>query len=290
MRALLEKRPGIEFNFSQPIKDRVEESISGIRGQVVVKIYGEDLGLLHEKLAEVKAFLRATRGARDVDIYRAGNALHLVADIDREAASRYGLPVSDIEDTIETAFGGHIATELWEGERKVGVRVRLPTPVGGDTYTLGRLEIPVGEARLPLSALAQIRVEHGRTQINREQGQRFLALKCNIEGRDMGSFVAEAQARVAKGRAPARGLPPDLGRRVREPAARHEAPTGHRAAVGAADLLPAVHDLPERAAGVRRAAGHPLRRGGRHLRALPHRTPSCRCRRRSASSRCSACR
>jgi cobalt-zinc-cadmium resistance protein CzcA len=198
MRELLERRPGVEFNFSQPIKDRVEESISGIRGQVVVKIYGEDLGLLQQKLLDVKALLRATRGARDVDIYRAGNALHLVAEIDREAASRYGLPVSDIEDTIETAFGGHLATQIWEGERKVGVRVRLPTPVGGDVHTLGRLEIPAGEARLPLAALARIGVERGRTQINREQGQRFLALKCNIEGRDMGSFVAEVQARVAK--------------------------------------------------------------------------------------------
>jgi heavy metal efflux system protein len=199
MRELLERRPGIEFNFSQPIKDRVEESISGIRGQVVVKIYGEDLALLQERLLEVKTLLRATRGARDVDIYRAGNALHLVADIDREAASRYGLPVSDIEDTIETAFGGHVATQIWEGERKVGVRVRLPPPVGGgDTHTLGRLEIPAGEARLALSALAKIRIERGRTQINREQGERFLALKCNIEERDMGSFVAEAQARVAR--------------------------------------------------------------------------------------------
>ena len=104
MRELLERRPGVEFNFSQPIKDRVEESISGIRGQVVVKIYGEDLGLLQQELLKVKAVLRATRGSRDVDIYRAGNAQHLVADIDREAASRYGLPVSDIEDSIETAL------------------------------------------------------------------------------------------------------------------------------------------------------------------------------------------
>src|SRR4029079_7626619 len=143
--------------------------------------------------------LRATRGSRDVDIYRAGRAQHLVADIDREAASRYGLPVREIEDIIETAFGGHIATEIWEGERKVGVRVRLPAPAGGDPQTVGRLDIPAGDARLQLSALAQIHIESGRTQINREQGQRFLALKCNIEGRDMGSFVAEAQARVARG-------------------------------------------------------------------------------------------
>ena len=90
-----------------------------------------------------------------------------------------------------------MATQVWEGERKVGVRVRLPSPVEGDIHTVGRLEIPIGDARLPLASLAHIRVESGRTQINREQGQRFLALKCNIEGRDMGSFVAEAQSRVA---------------------------------------------------------------------------------------------
>jgi heavy metal efflux system protein len=196
MREALEQRPGVEYNFSQPIKDRVEESISGIRGQVVVKIYGEDLSLLQQKLLEVKAQIKQTRGARDVDIYRAGSATHVVADIDREAASRVGIPVTDIEDTIESAFGGRVATEMWEGERRVGVRVKLPTPVEGDTSTVGRLEIPIGDARVPLASLARLRVDRGRTQINREQGQRFLALKCNIEGRDMGSFVAEAQKRV----------------------------------------------------------------------------------------------
>jgi cobalt-zinc-cadmium resistance protein CzcA len=197
MRAVLERRPGVEFNFSQPIKDRVEESISGIRGQVVIKIYGEDLELLQKKLVEVKACLNATRGARDVDIYRAGSARHVVAEIDRETTSRYGVSVDEVEDTLESGFGGHVATQVWEGERKVGVRVRLPSPAEGDVHTVGRLEIPIKDARLPLASLAHIRVESGRTQINREQGQRFLALKCNIEGRDMGSFVAEAQSRVA---------------------------------------------------------------------------------------------
>ena len=111
MRDTLE-RPGVEFNFSQPIKDRVEESISGIRGQVVVKIYGEGFALLQSKLLEVKKVLKATKGARDIDIYRAGSATHVVAEINRETTSRYGLPVSSIEDTIESAFGGRLATEL----------------------------------------------------------------------------------------------------------------------------------------------------------------------------------
>ncbi|HEX3697987.1 MAG TPA: CusA/CzcA family heavy metal efflux RND transporter [Polyangia bacterium] len=197
MRATLERRPGVEFDFSQPIKDRVEESISGIRGQVVIKIYGEDLVLMHKKLEEVSRILNSVRGASEVGIYRAGRAQHLVADIDREATSRYGVPVREVEDALESGLSGQIATWLWEGERKVGVRVKLPTDLGaGGRQAVARLEIPVGQARLALSSLATLHLDTGRTQINREHGQRFLALKCNIEGRDMGSFVEEAQRRV----------------------------------------------------------------------------------------------
>jgi cobalt-zinc-cadmium resistance protein CzcA len=201
MRKELERRPGVEYNFSQPIKDRVEESISGIRGQIVVKIYGEDLNLMHEKLEELRRILTSTHGSRDVEIYRAGTAQHIVADVDRDTISRYGMQVKDVEDVLEAGFGGKLATEMWEGERKVGVRVKLPVPDEGDAASVGRLEVPVsddGQTRLPLSALADVRVDVGRTQINREQGGRFLAIKCNIEGRDMGSFVDEAQARAKR--------------------------------------------------------------------------------------------
>jgi cobalt-zinc-cadmium resistance protein CzcA len=196
MREELEKRPGIEYNFSQPIKDRVEESISGIRGQVVVKIYGEDLQLMHEKLNQVRDIIEGVRGQRDVEVYRAGSALHVVADIDRDATSRLGVTVRDVEDVIESSYGGRLATEMWEGERKVGVRVKLPAASEGDQSSVARLDVPVDKARLPLSSFAQVHMDRGRTQINREQGGRFLALKCNIEGRDMGSFVEEAQSKV----------------------------------------------------------------------------------------------
>jgi cobalt-zinc-cadmium resistance protein CzcA len=196
MRHELERRPGVEYNFSQPIKDRVEESISGIRGQVVVKIYGVDLHLMHEKLEQVRRILESVRGSRDVEIYRAGSALHVVADIDREATSRLGISVRDVEDAIEGSFGGKVVTEMWEGERKVGVRVKLPASSQGDAASVARLEIAVDKTRMPLSAFADVHIDRGRTQINREQGGRFLALKCNIEGRDMGTFVNEAQTKV----------------------------------------------------------------------------------------------
>ncbi len=208
MRTKLERRPGVVYNFSQPIKDRVEESISGIRGQVVVKIYGEDLNVMHEKLTEIDRILRSVRGARDVEIYRAGSAQHVVADLDREAMSRYGLRVQDVNDTLETAYGGRVATSVWEGERRVGVRVKLPVAEEGDASSVGRLDIPLGgptagagpgvTPRVPLGAVANLHVDRGRTQINREQGGRFLAIKCNIEGRDMAGFVDEAQKRVQR--------------------------------------------------------------------------------------------
>jgi cobalt-zinc-cadmium resistance protein CzcA len=198
MRKELEKRPGIEYNFSQPIKDRVEESISGIRGQIVVKIYGVDLNLMQRKLEDVRRVLSHVRGARDVEIYRAGAAQHVVADIDRDATARLGIAVNDVEDVIESAYGGKLATSIWEGERKVGVRVKLPTPSEGDTFSVSKLDVPVAGTRLPLSSLARVHPDLGRTQINREQGGRFLAIKCNIEGRDMGSFVNEAQKMAAR--------------------------------------------------------------------------------------------
>ncbi|MDD1748903.1 MAG: efflux RND transporter permease subunit, partial [Methanothrix sp.] len=196
MREALGRRPGVDFNFSQPITDRVEESISGIRGQIVIKVYGDDLSVMHEKSEEVKAILSSVRGATDVDIYRAGSALHVVADVDRDATSRLGVSVREVEDAIESSYGGKLATEVWEGERKVGVRVKLPAPEQGDVAAVARLDVPVGQTRLPLGTFAQVHMDRGRTQINREQGGRFLALKCNIEGRDMGSFVDEAQTKV----------------------------------------------------------------------------------------------
>ncbi len=105
MRAELEKRPGVDYNFSQPIKDRVEESISGIRGQIVVKIYGEDLHLMQEKLERGEAHPRRRRAARATSRSTApARAQHIVADIDREATARFGLPVRDVEDALESAL------------------------------------------------------------------------------------------------------------------------------------------------------------------------------------------
>jgi cobalt-zinc-cadmium resistance protein CzcA len=111
--------------------------------------------------------------------------------------ARMGISVDDVQDVVEGAFGGKIVTEMFEKEQRVGVRVKLPTPIEGDLNTVGQLLVPLPQGgQVPLKTLAHVHTDTGRTQINREQLSRFLALKCNIEGRDMGTFVDEIQQRV----------------------------------------------------------------------------------------------
>ena len=195
MRAELEKRPGVDYNFSQPIKDRVEESISGIRGQIVVKIYGEDLHLMHEKLEQVKQHPRTQRAARATSrsiapARRSTWSPTSIARRPRATASRCA--TSRTRSRAASAASCRRAV----GGRAQGRRAREAADADeGDADSLARLDVPTGtgNARMPLAPLANVHVDRGRTQINREQGGRFLALKCNIEGRDMGTFVDEAQ-------------------------------------------------------------------------------------------------
>ena len=197
MREVLERRPGVAYNFSQPIKDRIEEAISGVRGQIVVKLYGEDFTAMQAAMQGIFEIVSHLDGARDVEVYRAGVSQHVVADLDREAAGRLGLTVDDVQDVIELSFGGRIATTMWEHGRQLGVRVKLPTPTEADAASIGRLLVPTPLGpTVPLAMVAHVHPDSGRTQINRENGGRFMALKCNLEGRDMGSFVDEAERTV----------------------------------------------------------------------------------------------
>ena len=203
MRAELEKRPGVDYNFSQPIKDRVEESISGIRGQVVVKIYGEDLDLMHEQARGGASASSTRRAARATSRSTApARAQHIVADIDREAIVALRPPGARRRGRrSRAAYGGH-ARDEHVGGRAQGRRAREAARrrARATPSRSAASRSPPATARVPLAALANVHVDRGRTQINREQGGRFLALKCNIEGRDMGSFVDEAQARVEQAR------------------------------------------------------------------------------------------
>lgn len=190
--------PGVDPAFSQPIRDNVLESISQIKGQIVVKVAGEDLGELQHTVEAMRREFRQVPGVQRAEVDRLGELPQLVIDIDRERASRFGLNVSDVQDVIESALAGKAATQLWEGERKFAVAVRLP----GDERVIASLPatplaIP-GGGYTTLGAVSNIRQTTGAMNIAREAGRRTMAIGIFIKGRDMGSVVKDMKARVAK--------------------------------------------------------------------------------------------
>ncbi|MDP3589052.1 MAG: CusA/CzcA family heavy metal efflux RND transporter [Methylobacter sp.] len=197
MRLSLEEIPGVRFNFSQPIKDNVEEAVSGVRGKVVLKIYGPDLEKMRETLEEVKTTLINVPGVIDLDIYRESQVPQLRVNLDRSALARNGLNVDTVQDTVEIAMAGRVVSQLWQGERPVPVRLRLPEKDRNDAEKIGDLTIVTPtETRIPLRDLASMEIARGRTSIEREANSRYMAIKFNVEGRDLGSVVHEAIALV----------------------------------------------------------------------------------------------
>jgi cobalt-zinc-cadmium resistance protein CzcA len=194
----LDAIPGIDVNFSQPIKDNVEENISGLKGQLAIKVFGDDLDALHQAAADVKRVVGTVPGVADLEVVQADELPQVHIAVDRERIARYGLNVADVEEVVETAIGGKAATQLWEGERRFDVVVRLTQ---ADRATLSKLpDIRVATpdgAQIPLEQLAKIEVARGQSAIDREANMRFVGIKCNVRGRDLGGFVAEAQGRVA---------------------------------------------------------------------------------------------
>ena len=197
MRRQLAAIPGARFNFSQPIKDRVEEAVSGVRGQVVLKIFGRDFDLMRKKLLETIDVLRPIRGVVDLDLYRDATVPQLQIRLDRQALAREGISVDDAQQHVEAALAGRVVTQLWEGERPVPIRVRLPHAESQSEDRIAQTLIPSPSgAQVPLGRVAKIGMENGRASINRESNSRFAALKFNVEGRDLGSVIQEAMAAV----------------------------------------------------------------------------------------------
>jgi len=190
--------PGIDPAFSQPIRDNVLESISQIKGQIVIKLAGDDLTEMKRITDEIAQQVRQVAGVARAEIDRDGQVPQLLIDIDRDQAARYGLNVGDIEDVIEAALAGRAATSIWEGERKFAVAVRLPE----DQRVIARLpQTPIATPEggyVPLSAVAHIRESMGAMNIAREAGRRTTAIGIFIQGRDMGSVVADMKERVAR--------------------------------------------------------------------------------------------
>ncbi len=190
--------PGIETSFSQPIRDNVLESISQIDGQVVIKVFGDDASILRTKVQEVLHNINDVQGVSRAFIDRAGEVPQAVIEIDRDRAARYGLNIGDIEDEIEIALGGKAATELWEGEKHFSVVVRLPESERG----LGKMKSVLVDTpdglHVPLEQVATFKEMGGSMNIARENGTRVTAIGVFIKDRDMGSVVADMQARVSK--------------------------------------------------------------------------------------------
>ena len=190
--------PGLETSFSQPIRDNVLESISQVDGQIVIKVRGDDLAQMRSVGRQIVTSIVNVPGVARAFIDRDGDLPQQVIDIDRDAAARYGINIGDIQDTIETALAGKATTELWEGERHFSVVVRLPEAQRA-LDKLDRLLVaaPSG-AQVPLGQLATLRQSLGAQDIARENGRRVLSIGIFIEGRDMGSVVADMKARVSE--------------------------------------------------------------------------------------------
>jgi cobalt-zinc-cadmium resistance protein CzcA len=187
--------PGVMANFSQPITDRVYETISGIIGQVVVKIHGADLKASEKTAEEYRRILGGISGVRDLSTYQAGGVPQLQIELDRSRLARRGLSVDQVQDAVEIALGGKVATDVWEGERRFSVALKVPDAIRNDPDALGRI-IVLDSPRTTLGDIAQVHVVEGRTAIMRTDFSRFVAIKFNVRGRDLVSVIEEAQAKT----------------------------------------------------------------------------------------------
>jgi len=193
----LEKIPGAIWNFSQPISDNVEEAVSGVKGELAVKIYGDDLKTLEAKGTEIVDLMSGIRGVQDLGLFRVVGQPNLNYTVDRVAAARFGINVSDIQDAIQTAVGGGAVSQVLRGEARYDLVARYLPQYRDTTEAINnvRLLAPSGE-RVSLAQLTKVKVEDGAEEIYREGGQRYVAIKYSVRGRDLGSTVEEAIAKV----------------------------------------------------------------------------------------------
>jgi len=189
--------PGNNYEFTQPIQMRFNELISGVRADVAVKIYGDDLGILLEAARRIEAVMAQVPGGADVKTEQLAGLPMLTVTPRRERLARYGLDLADLQAVVEVAIGGREVGLMFEGDRRFPLVVRLPELLRNDPEALARLPVPLpGGGHVPLAELADIAVTTGPNAINREQGKRRIVISANVRDRDLGSFVAELQRRV----------------------------------------------------------------------------------------------
>src|SRR6202162_2850562 len=193
----LEKIPGVIWNFSQPIEDNMEEAVSGVKGELAVKLYGDDLKTLEEKGDQIVSVMRTVSGVQDLGLFRVLGQPNLNLTVDRTAAARYQINVADVQDAIQTAVGGNALTQVLQGEQRYDLVLRYLPPFRDTKEAIAgiRLLSPSGE-RVSLAQLCNIETSDGASQISREENSRYIAIKYSVRGRDLGGAVQEAMKKV----------------------------------------------------------------------------------------------
>ncbi len=197
--------PGNMYEFSQPIQNRFNELLAGVRGDIAVKVFGEEFGPMREAAEKIAAILRATPGAEDVKVEQTTGLPMLDISIDRAAAARHGLSIKAVQDVIGAAIGGEAAGLVYEGDRRFPIIVRLADAPRANIETLRRLPVPLPPSKatgrspaIPLDQIARFETSEGANQISRENGKRRVVVTANARGRDIASVVSEARERIAK--------------------------------------------------------------------------------------------
>jgi cobalt-zinc-cadmium resistance protein CzcA len=197
MQRELDKIPGVVWGFSQPIEDNMEEAVSGVKGALATKIFGDDLRLLEEKADEIVAIMRGIKGVEDLGVFRVLGQPNLNISVDREQAARYQINASDVQDAIQTAVGGNALTQVLKGEARYDLTLRYLPQYRDTEDAIERIRLlsPTGE-RVSLAQLCKISVRDGASEVYREGNRRYVAIKYSVRGRDLGSTVEEAIAKV----------------------------------------------------------------------------------------------
>jgi cobalt-zinc-cadmium resistance protein CzcA len=188
---------GARFNFTQPIAMRVDELVSGVRSDVAIKLFGEDMNYLQEKAEEIEKIIATVPGTTDLQVERLSGSAQLVIEPDRSKLARYGANISDVQDIAQTAIIGTPVSQILQGRKRFDLRVKFPEGDKMEPANLGNLLLELGDGkRVPLSQVAKIETLQGVESINREFGQRRIVVQCNVRGRDTGRFVEDCQQKL----------------------------------------------------------------------------------------------
>jgi len=199
IRERLRDFPGGTFNLTQPIAMSIDELLEGVRAELAIKLFGDDLDLLKANANAIASVVRDVRGVADMEVDQVGGAPQLLIRVNREAIARYGLNVADVQEVIRSSVGGTTAGHIFEGVKRFDIWVRLSEEYRRSKSAIGRILISNQNGfKIPLAEVAEIEEIVGPRQITRENNQRFITIQCNVVGRDIGSFVEEAQRAISE--------------------------------------------------------------------------------------------